>query len=393
MVNLKLVRTFSRLPQPILTAYLNASPAGRARRSLVPPYSIWLKTRGKRLAKTLAASEQDLFQGQMTRVQKFLNQHVPRQRGMLIFADPKTWELVPLPFEVKNELRWGKPAIAQLFWTLSERKPYGAVVVDRSGARFFRYWLGEMAELDREKFQIDISQWRKKDLGHFARIGIKKTRGSQRDTFEHRMDAQYRRICRRIAGTVKDRMVSEQLAATFLVGPDRLIQSIQQGVPQDLRRNTVLIDQSPVKASLADLQQRLETGITEWEARRAEELVDSLFGKNPATVIGLDETLARLQRKQVRALVVAEDSEASMHRCATCAWTDHSADPLCSRCGGVWRTETLREILPELAQIYEVDVEVVGGPTGERLKKAGGLAGRLRGSETARFKEAAASAM
>jgi hypothetical protein len=391
MLNLRLVQSFSRLPQPILTVYLNASPAGRARRILVPPYLIWLKTRAKRLAEGLAGPERDLFQKQMNRAEKFLSQHVPRQRGLLIFAGPKTWELVPLPLEVKNELHWGKPALAQLFWTLSERKPYGAVVVDRSGVRFFRYWLGEMTELEQKKFRIDISQWRKKELGHFARLGIKKTRGSQRDVFDHRMEAQYRRICRETARTAKDLVAKQRLAAIFLVGPDRLIQFIQEGIPQDLRRDTVLVDQSPVKASLLDLQRRLETGITEWKAKHNTELVAFLSGNDPGAVIGLDETLARLQRKEMRALVVAEDLEASLHRCVKCGWTDRSADPVCSRCGGKREAETLREILPELAGIYEVDVEVVGGRGAERLKKAGGLAGWLRRSEAARFKEAAAS--
>jgi hypothetical protein len=391
MLNLKLVQSFSRLPQPILTAYLNANPAARARRNLVPPYMIWLKTRAKRLAEGLAAPERDLLQEQANRAEKFLSQHVPRQRGLLIFAGPKTWELVPLPLEVKNELHWGKPALAQLFWILSERKPYGAVVIDRSGVRFFRYWLGEMTELEKKKFRIDISQWRKKDLGHFARLGIKKTRGSQRDTFEHRMDAQYQHICHQIAGDVKDLITRQRLAAIFLVGPDRLTQLIQERVPQDLRRKTVLVDESPVKASLLDLQRRLETGITEWKAKHNAELVAFLSGNDPGAVIGLDETLARLQRKEIRALVVAQDLEASLHRCAKCGWTDRSADPVCSRCGGKRKAETLREILPELAGIYKVDVEVVGGRGAERLNKAGGLAGWLRRSEAARFKEAAAS--
>jgi Bacterial archaeo-eukaryotic release factor family 10 len=391
MLNLNLVQSFSRLPQPVLTAYLNANPAGRARRNLVPPYSIWLKTRAKRLAEDLDVLQRELFQEQANRVEKFLSQHVPRKRGLLIFAGPKTWELVAVPCEVKNELQWGKPALAQLFWTLAGRKPYGAVVIDRSGVRFFHYWLGEMAELERKKFQIDIFQWRKKELGHFSRLGIKKTRGSQRDVFDHRMEAQYRRICRETARTAKDLVAKQRLAAIFLVGPDRLIQLVQESLPQGFRRDTVLVDQSPGKASLPDLQQKLETWISEWERRRTAEMVDSLFGKDPGAVVGLDETLARLQRGEIRALVVSEDLEASLHRCATCGWTDRSADPVCSRCGGQREAETLRGILPEMARTYDVDVEVIGGRGAERLKKAGGLAGRLRRSEAARFKEAAAS--
>lgn len=384
-------RIFSQLPRPILTAYLNSNPASRSRRNLVPAYLIWLKTRAKRIAESLAGPDRDLFQQQAGRIGEFLRQYVPPQPGLLLFSGPATWEIVPLPFEVNNELNWGKPALAQLFWILCEQKAYGAAVVHRSGVRYYRYQFGEMTELGQKKFQIDVSRWRRKDLGHVARPGIRKTRGSQRDVFEHRMEAQYRRICHGIAGTLKDLAGREKQAATFLVGPGRLTQCVQKGLPQDLRRNTVLIDQLPVKASAGDLQQRLETGITKWEAGRVAELLDSLFGNKPAAVIGVDETLARLQQNGIRILIVAENLDADVQRCTACGWIDRSADPVCSRCGGTRQREKLRAALPELAQAFDVDVEVVAGPGAERLEKAGGLAGWLRRSETTAFKEAAAS--
>lgn len=391
MVNMDQVRAFSQLPQPILTAYLNANPASRSRRNLVPAYLIWLKTRAKAIAESLAGPERDLFQQQASRVEEFLRQYVPPQRGLLLFSGAANWELIPLPFEVSNELSWGKPAVAQLFWTLSEQKAYGAMVLHRSGVRYYRYRLGEMAELGQKKFHIDVSRWRRKDLGHASRLGVRKTRGSQRDIFEHRMEAQYRRICHGISGTLKDLAGREKLAATFLVGPDRLIQCVQKGLPQDLRRNTVLVDQLPVKSSARDLQKRLQARITKWDTSHVAELLDSLFGNNSAAVIGMDETLARFQRNEIRTLIVAENLDADLQRCTACGWMDRSADPVCSRCGGTRERVTLRAALPGPAQAFKVDVEVVGGRGAERLEKAGGLAGWLRRSEAAAFKEAAAS--
>jgi len=53
--------------------------------------------------------------------------------------------------------------------------------------------------LEDKSFDVDISQWKKKDLGHFAGERIRKTRGPQRDIFEHRLEAQYERLCQETA--------------------------------------------------------------------------------------------------------------------------------------------------------------------------------------------------
>lgn len=113
--------------------------------------------------------------------------------------------------------------------SLERHKPCCIVVVDHSGMRFFRYWPGEMATLKEETFRIDISQWKKKDLGHVARPGIKMTRGSQRDIFTHRVDAQYSRLWRETATRTRQICEQEDLTTIFLVGSaDKTPQS---GIP------------------------------------------------------------------------------------------------------------------------------------------------------------------
>jgi len=45
-----------------------------------------------------------------------------------------------------------------------------------------------------EIFDVDISQWKKKDLGHFAGERVRKTRGPQPEVFEDRLEAQYAKL-------------------------------------------------------------------------------------------------------------------------------------------------------------------------------------------------------
>ena len=117
-------------------------------------------------------------------------------------------------------------------WLASEHKPYGFVAVDRTGAHFFHYWFGEIVEHGQKKFDIDTSQWKKKELGHFTGQGIRKTRGTQRDVFEKRMVSQYARLCRETAQQAADLCGRMHLAAVFVVGPERLIKQIKAKFPK-----------------------------------------------------------------------------------------------------------------------------------------------------------------
>src|SRR5262249_59941458 len=81
-----------------------------------------------------------------------------------IFSAPSVWEFLTLQVEVEDELHWGPPSLTQLLWLLDEHQPCGAVLADRSGARFFRYWLGEVAEEEHETFLLDTSEWPRKEL-------------------------------------------------------------------------------------------------------------------------------------------------------------------------------------------------------------------------------------
>jgi hypothetical protein len=47
---------------------------------------------------------------------------------------------------------------------MEEHRPSGVVLVDRAGAGFFQYWMGEMAEEHHENVKIDTAEWRRMDL-------------------------------------------------------------------------------------------------------------------------------------------------------------------------------------------------------------------------------------
>jgi hypothetical protein len=386
MFTMKQLESLSQLSSPLLTAYVSTTPVEAFLHGPVSEYMTWLKDESRPIAENLSPAEKELFLKQLDRIEEFLRQREPHGRSLVIFAGPSAWEIVSLQQAVQNELHWGNPALTQLVWLASEHRPCGIIVVDHAGARFFHYWLGEIVEYEEMKFAVDISQWKKKELSHVVDGGSKNRlgripaggRGAQRDDFKKRMESQYARLCREVAQQAAHLYTSEDLAAVFLVGLDKLIKPIEAKFLQSFRKPIVLFDQDLARVTPLELRKHLEPLIADWERRHEAELVAAVTSEERGTVAGFDETLADLQKGKIRALVVGRGLDATLRQCVQCGWTDRSEDPVCSACGGDRRTVTLRDILPDMARRQQIEINVVSDKAAEHLKVAGGMAGWLR---------------
>jgi hypothetical protein len=382
MVEMNEVRSFLEIPQPVLTAYLDVNPARPVNRGPDPEYLTWLNAAGKSIANGLPAEEQKAFREQLDRVETFLRGRIAPRRGLGIFSGPQAWEFVPLQVTVENELHWGRPAVSQLVRLLSRHKPYGVAVVDLSGARFFRYRLGDMTELDQKRFVTDISNWRKKDMGKVSRkvgqVSVQKTRGADRDTFERRMDEQYRHLYAETAQQARQLCERNGLVALFLVGDARLIEPVAREFPNDFRPRVAMVEEDLGGVVSPALEERLEPAIADWESAQESEQVTSLLRTGRGAVLGIEKTLAELQRGRIRTLVVSAGLDGEFRQCSQCGRADSSETLACSLCGGERKAVRLREGLPELAWKHDADIEFVGGQPSQRLAEAGGIGGWLR---------------
>jgi len=393
MLNAGKLETLSRLPQPLLTAYLNTLSAEPSHHAPVPPHLAWLRKEGNSFVESLPPAERGLFGEQLHRVEEFLRDRTPAEKSLVIFAGFKAWDTVPLQIEIVNELRWGKPVIAQLLWLVAEHRPYCIVVVDQGSARFFGYRLREMRLLDEMSFDVDISQWKEEDLGHVARPGIRTTHGTQRDVFNHRMDAQYKRLFRNAAEKTVHLQEREHFAAVFLVASERLTAPIVAEFPRELQRRVRSIKKDLGKFEPHELQKHLEPEIDKWEREHESTLVDELIASERGAVMGIDETLAQLQKKKIRTLVLLRGFDARLHKCNNCGWTDSAADTLCPVCRGDRSSVMLRDVLPDLAGASEADVEIVSDKPGTGLKDAGGIGAWLRQRKESGLRKAAAQSL
>jgi len=371
-------------PSPLLTMYLNMTSVDPSRRRFLDlgPNG-WLGKQAALITRDLPSKEAKTFQRHLERVQKFLKKHRPSEKALLLISGTKTWEAIPLPFAVKNSLHWGGPALAQMIRLSNAQKPCGVVVLDHKGARLFAYEIGELKLLAEKAFRVDASQWKEKDLGHVTSEGVRKTRGAQRDFFDDRVDAQYKRLCKEIADTESSLATEHGFATIFLVGPDRLIRSVQAKFPANLSERVVMVQEDLGQFSKRDVLLRLQPIIDESTQTRQLAAVNRVLQSNGAAVVNVDETLFQLQNGKIADLLVTADFELELRRCGACGRANRSADPVCGTCGGALEKVTFSELLVPWIAGSGVGIEFVQGAAAERLQSAGGIGGWLRKARTA----------
>lgn len=373
MLNTERAIDFNELPSPVLTAYLRVSRDDASRNAPIPGYMTWLKNNAASLATGVSPNEVEMYLKEVHRVEEFLHDRVPHEKSLVIFAGPGVWETLPMQVEVENELHWGKPAISQRQWLIAEHKRYLIFAVDRGRARFFEYQLGEISQLEEMKFEVDISQWKEKDMGHVARPGIHESYGSQREVFNHRMDAQYNVILKKASHRAVQLFHRGGFGAIFVVGSLRLTDPVVAEFPAELRNCCRVVKKDLGKFGLFQIGARLQPEIQKWERKHEMETVNGLIEAERGVARGIEESLSHLQKGRVRSLVIARDLDVRLHLCKSCGWVDFSADPVCPQCSGKRTDVSLREVLPDLTARFGIQMEVLSGDAAEKLKSEGGM--------------------
>jgi Bacterial archaeo-eukaryotic release factor family 10 len=371
---------FRELPAPILSVFLNTAAPDASRHPLVQPGLAWFEEQSAAIGKGLRPREGKQFYRQAERVKRFLVGRHPQEKALVIFAGPKTWKQISLPVAVENELCWGEPRVMQLFDLYCEYPSYGVVLLDHSRVRSLIYRFGKLTQSAERRFEIDRSQWKRKDQGRIAAEHVQKSRGPQRDLYERRIEAQYARLCRTVAKETLEFSLRNDLVGIFLVGPDKLIHAVHDGLPQSYGESAVLVSENLEKDSPRQLLQRLEPFFEAYKERGeiAEvERVQAAAGRTAIT--DPDEVLARLQNEEIHTLVAAREFNPDLQECTVCGTASRSADPVCALCRGTREKTNLRELLAQLVDAgQKFNIEFVSGTAAELLMRTGALGGWLR---------------
>jgi hypothetical protein len=377
MLKPSVIQSLPALAGPVLTAYLDTDQAKQINRGLKPGYLIRLKSHAKSIGQTVSPDEQELFRKQLQRTESYLQSRPPRCRGVVIFAGSDSWKFVPLQVEVEDEIHWGTPALAQLLWLLDEHKRYWIVVPGRKRVQFFLYWLGEVRELGEKEFRLEPSK--KKEMGPVSRpAGVRLSRGTNRDVFEHHLDAEYAHYDKQIAERIERWFAAEQLESVFLVGLAEMLKAIRKEIAPTFFEKIVLIEEDLGWVSRSELLERIEPVIISHKRKCEMAAVEAMLGDSRNVVMGVDEILVQLQQGKTRSVVVVKGLDESLQQCLNCSWADRTSDPACPACGGKRKNVALRDVLPELVRRHKASLEIVSGEGAGKLQESGGMGAWLR---------------
>lgn len=376
MLQPSVIQSLPTLVGPVLTVYLDTDQAKQINRGLKPGYLTRLESQAKLIAQTVSPDEQEFFQAQLRRTEAYLERQPPRCRGVATFAGTDRWEFVPLQVEVEDEIKWGTPALAQLLWLLDEHKRYGVVVPGRERARFFLYWLGEVHELEEKEFRLEPSK--RKEMGPVSRLGVRLSRGTNRDVFEHHMAAEYAHYDQQIAERIERWAAVERLESVFLVGLVQMVKAIRKEIAPAVIEKIVLIEEDLGWVSQTELLARIEPAVVSHKRKCEMASVEAMLGDPRNVVMGIDEALVQLQQGRIRSVVVEKGLRGGVQQCVACSWADRTSDPVCPACGGKRQNAALRDVLPELVRRYDVSLEIVSGEGAGKLQESGGMGAWLR---------------
>jgi hypothetical protein len=367
------IESLPQLRTPVATIYLDTNLARPVNRNPEPGYLTSLGSGAKLAENEIYPEGRKAFREQVGRVDAYLRAYPPRSRGIVIFAGQDSWEFVPVEVDVQDEIHWGAPDFGQLLWLLDEHKPHGIVVVSGNRARFFLHRLGEMREVEKREFSLAPSK--EKVMGPPSKaFGVRVSRGTNRDVYNHHRDAEYSHYYRQIAKDIVLWCESEDLESVFLLALPEVGLAIRNEIPPLFRENVVLVRENLGWLSRNQLRQQIEPILARRERERELALVNSLLVDDPrGLVAGIDETLVRLQQGRIRTLVVVKDLDALLKRCSECLWVDGTGDPVCPACGRERHTVRLRQILPELVRQFKASLEVVSSEAARKLQRVGGI--------------------
>ena len=367
-----------QLPKPLLTVYLNTNPGLPSNCRSIPGYVAWLKTEAKALLARAGESKSSLLYSQVQRVERYLEEQRPAHTGMVIFAGPSAWQVVPLRVEPSNELHWGKPHLWQLSSITERYRPACAVALDLSGARFYACTFDGLTQFAEQEFKIDASQWKEKERAHMAKQGTRMPHGAQRDLYEHRVEGEYVHLLHEVAKTIAAYCEDHSIDQIYLLGTDRLTTQVQQAMPHRLRELATRIAHVSSSEPAHKTQARIEARIQECEAHRKERIIEEMLNQTRGIVTGVDQTLKQLQRGLLASLMLVDGLNPVLHQCENCGLVTASALPRCSNCDAMQSATTLHEALPALLIRHGCRMELIAGRAANRLQTAGGMGGRLR---------------
>jgi peptide chain release factor subunit 1 len=370
--------------EDVLSVSLDVDPAKPEHQTVRPAYVIHLKNAIRDILDGLPKRRRKEVAPVAAQVLSSVETMRPEGRGLAVFAAPGLWRQQFFPFPLTTRISYGRPDVMPLLWSVDEYEPYAILVVDSEHARVLVAYLGSAAVMEQDALVLDTSEWRftaGRQPSFTRATGTGAGRGAQRDTFDARVDDHVRRFWLGAADAAARWLDDLQIDRLILAGPDEATAAVRDALPN--RAQTKVVATVPMAADLTlpEIRERTLDAALQSERSREEELIAAVLTQtsSPAgSVLGVDATLAALQRGEVMIVIVDRNLDGTVGRCRRCGYVTPKPRQRCEVCRGKVEQVTFPQVLPLLARRGGAELELVGRESAGALRALGGLAAVLR---------------
>jgi peptide subunit release factor 1 (eRF1) len=285
--------SFEEVEGKVLSLYLNADLSQQT------PDAVRLTARGL-LRDVNNGSAPDAV-----RIEQYLEQsHEWSNPGLAVFSCERRgfFRAIPTAVAFRNRLRVGTtPYVKPLAHFLDYYAHYGVILVDRAGARFFIFHLGELQKTGGAVGE-DV---RKVKLGSGSSApGVRGSMGAGR--YEQELAD---RNLREIAAEAADFFAQGQIRRLFIGGTSEVLAQFRDQLPKQMQSRVAATFTMDKMAPEHEVREKSLALLTEDNDRRERQLVSNLIaaaasGSN--ALLGLDEVLQAVVDGRVQTLVLSD---------------------------------------------------------------------------------------
>ncbi|OQY24840.1 MAG: hypothetical protein B6I34_03140 [Anaerolineaceae bacterium 4572_32.1] len=357
---------FRSASTPVLSLYLNVDPT----RQKADQYK--LKLRGLLEKVADKATAQDI-----SAIEHYFDFEFDWQaKGIALFScqEEGFWRVYPMAVPVENRVYvYDRPYIKTLTDVLDAYGRYGVILIDREGARFYNFHLGELEQV------TGVLGQEVKRLKHGG--GASAGRRGGMDSGGRREESVIQRNLKDAAKSAADFFEKSNVTRLVLGGTDETVAQFQDILPKAIQDQVIGSFSISSDASDATVQARSREVIEAAAQERETERVNRLYAgwkRDSGSAVGLADTLISLQEGRVGILLVSAGYEASGRRCQNCHYlTPNNVGQSCALCGG--ELEAIPDVVDNAlhrALNQDVEVEIVRGI--EKMQEMGNIGGILR---------------
>jgi hypothetical protein len=349
-------------PDPILSVYLNTDPTmGNA-----DAYRLRMRTmlKGINAPKDVSAVEEYM-----------LHEYDWSGIGVVIFscAAKDFFRAYPLEVPIRDRIHFGDlPSVQPLTDLLNSYGGYGVVLIDKQGARYFSFHMGELFE---QEGMLGDPVRHTKHGGASSVHGRKSgTAGLTRNS-EEVID----RNMKEAAEAAIEFFEEHHVRRILIGGTDDNIAHFRNELPKAWKSLVIGSFAIEMTASHTEvLEKTMQIGKVV-EHQRETDLIDSFItteAKGGNALSGLENVIQAVNQKRVQTIIISPGFQAPGFRCAGCHNLNLNDDEVCELCGE--KNEPLNLVEASITQVMRDGghVEIIEG--NERLTKIGEIAAFLR---------------